>query len=105
LFRVKLDNTTFLGRMLRRGGRFGIAILSLIAFALGGGIVYLITALTMGVWFPKLTLLAAFGSAIGVYTIFDKFGLIPEDPDKIITLSLTGPPPQQGPWVSSDFEK
>ena len=102
---MNLDNTTFLGRTLRRFGRFGIAMLSLIAFFAGGGIVYLITALTMGVWFPKLTLLAAFGSAIGVYTIFDKLDLIPEDPDKIITLSLTGRPPEQQPWVSSDFKR
>src|SRR5438552_1755096 len=75
---VKLDNASFVGRMLRRFGRFGIAILSLVAFFVGGGIVYLFTALTMGVWFPKLCLLAAFGSAIGVYTIFDKLDLIPE---------------------------
>lgn len=102
---MKLDNATFLGRMLRRFGRFGIAMLSVIAFAIGGGAVYLITALTMGVWFPKLTLLAAFGSAFGVYTIFDKLDLIPEDPDKIITLSLSAPPADKGPWVSSDFQK
>ena len=102
---MKLDNASFVGRMLRRFGRFGIAILSLIAFFAGGGIVYLITALTLGVWFPKLTLFAAFGSAIGVYTIFDKLDLIPEDPDKIITLSLTAPPPTNEPWVSGDFKK
>ena len=29
------------------------------------------------------------GAGIGVYWIFDKLNLIPEDPDKIITLSLT----------------
>ena len=102
---MNLDNTSFLGRTLRRFGRFAIAMISLAAFFLGGGIVYLITALSMGVWFPKLTLLAAFGSAIGVYGIFDKLDLIPEDPDKIITLSLTGPPPKPQPWVSSDFQK
>ena len=102
---VKLDNASFVGRMLRRFGRFGIAILSLIAFFAGGGILYLFTALMMGVWFPKLCLLAAFGSAIGVYTIFDKLDLIPDDPDKIITLSLTTPPPANEPWVSSDFKK
>jgi len=103
---VKLDNASFLGRMLRRSGRFAIAIFALIAFFIGGGIVYLATALTIGVWFPKLCLLAAFGSAIGVYTLCDRLDLIPDDPDKIITLSLTerSPLPEQ-PWVSSDFEK
>ena len=89
---------------MRRFGRFAIAIVSLIAFFAGGAIVYLATALTMGVWFPKLTLLAAFGAAIGVYSLFDRLNLIPEDPDKIITLSLTAPPPDQ-PWVSSDFKR
>ena len=101
---MNLDNTTFLGRTLRHFGRFGIAMISLAAFFIAGVIVYLITALTMGVWFPKLTLLAAFGAAIGVYKIFDKLDLIPEDPDKIITLSLSSPPPDQ-PWVSSDFKR
>ena len=89
LSRVTLDNTTLLGRMLRRFGRFVIAVLSLMAFAVAGGITYLITAMTMGVWFPKLTLIAAFGAAIGVYRAFDSLNLIPEDPDKIITLDLT----------------
>jgi len=103
---VKLDNASFLGRVLRRSGRFGIAMLSLIAFFAAFGIVYTVTAVTMGIWFPKLCLLAAFGAAIGVYTIFDKLDLIPEDPDKLITLSLTNlPPANQQPWVSSDFEK
>ncbi|HUJ14210.1 MAG TPA: hypothetical protein VL284_10525 [Thermoanaerobaculia bacterium] len=102
---MKFDNASFLGRTLRRFGRFAIAIVSLVAFFTAGGIVYTITAVTMGVWFPKLTLLAAFGAAIGIYAIFDKLDLIPEDPDKLITLSLTTLPPANQPWVSSDFEK
>ncbi len=103
---MKLDNASFLGRTLRHFGRFAIAIASLIAFFVGGGIVYLVTALALGVWFPKLCLLAAFGSAIGVYGLCDRLDLIPDDPDKIITLSLTAQPPApQQPWVSSDFEK
>ena len=61
---MKLDNSSFLGRTLRRFGRVGIALFSVVAFVAGGALVYFTTALTMGVWFPKLTLLAAFG-AIG----------------------------------------
>ena len=92
--------------MLRRSGRFGIAMLSLAAFFIAGGTVYAISALALGLWSPKLTLAAAFGAAIGVYRIFDRLDLIPEDPDKIITLSLTTlPPPENRSWVSSDFEK
>lgn len=101
---MNLDNTTFLGRTLRRFGRFGVAMLSLIAFFAGGASAYLATSLTMGVWFPKLVLIAAFGAAIGVYTIIDKLGLMPEDPDKLITLSLTSLPPKQEPYISSDFK-
>ncbi|HEY8131699.1 MAG TPA: hypothetical protein VII12_07380 [Thermoanaerobaculia bacterium] len=103
---MKLDNASFLGRMLRRSGRFAIALLAMIAFFLGGGFVYLATAITMGVWFPKLCLLVALASAIGVHQLCDRLDLIPDDPDKIITLSLTdrSPAPEQ-PWVSSDFEK
>ena len=91
--------------MLRRTGRFAIGAVALTAFLLVGGIVYLIPAITMGVWFPKLTFFAAIGAAMGVYAIFDKLNLIPDDPDKIITLSLSTRPPADQPWVSSDFEK
>ena len=92
---MNLDNTTFLGRTLRRFGRFGVAMLSLIAFFAGGTTAYLATSLTMGVWFPKFVLLAAFGAAIGVYKLVDALGAMPEDPDKIITLGLTTLPPQR----------
>jgi hypothetical protein len=80
---MKLDNASFAGRMLRRFGRFAIAMISMTAFlAVGGSVYYFVGS-------PKLTAYAAFGAAIGVYTIFDKLDLIPEDPDKIITLGLT----------------
>ncbi len=90
---------------MRRFGRFGIAILSLVAFFAAAAIVYFATALTLGVLFPKLTILAGFAAAIGVYRIIDKLGMMPDDPDKLITLSLTTLPANQDRWVSSDFEK
>lgn len=102
---MKLDNSSFLGRTLRRFGRVGIALFSVVAFVAGGALVYFTTALTMGVWFPKLTLLAAFGAAIGVYRFFDKLDMIPEDPDKLITLSLTENSMNNSAsqaWISSD---
>jgi len=81
--RVNLDNASFLVRMMRRSGRFAIAMIAVAAFIAAGGAVYYF------VGSPKLTVYAAFGAGIGVYWIFDKLNLIPEDPDKIITLSLT----------------
>jgi len=80
---VNLDNASFLVRMMRRFGRFAVAMIAMAAFFAAGGAVYYF------VGSPKLTMYAAFGAGIGVYTIFDKLNLIPEDPDKIITLSLT----------------
>jgi len=69
---------------MRRFGRFAIAMLSVGACFLAGGAVYYF------IGSPKLTAYAGFGAAIAVYTIFDTLDLIPEDPDKIITLDLTG---------------
>jgi hypothetical protein len=84
---VKLDNASFLVRLLRRFGRFAIAILSVGACLFVGGAVYYF------IGSPKLTVYAGFGAGMGVYAIFDKLNLIPEDPDKLITLSLTTLPP------------
>ena len=69
--------------MMRRFGRFAIAMISMAALAAAGGTAYYFTGS------GKLTMYAAIGAGVGVYTIFDKLNLIPEDPDKIITLSLT----------------
>jgi hypothetical protein len=80
---VNLDNASFLVRIMRRFGRFGIAMLSMAALIAVGGTVYYFTAS------GKLTMYAALGAGMGVYKIFDAFNLIPEDPDKLITLSLT----------------
>jgi len=80
---VNLDNASFWVRMMRRFGRFAIAMIAVAAFfAAGGAVFYFVGS-------PKLTMYAAFGAGIGVYTLFDKLNPIPEDPDKIITLSLT----------------
>src|SRR5438105_1685682 len=104
---MALSNASLLVRIIRRLGRFGIALLSLAAFGIAFGVVYLATALTMGIWFPKLCGLAGLGGAFGVYTLLDRLDLIPEDPDKLITLSLTDPPPdaKPGAWISSDGDQ
>ncbi|HJT17899.1 MAG TPA: hypothetical protein VJ853_10940 [Thermoanaerobaculia bacterium] len=74
---------------LRRFGRFAIAMLSVGGCLLVGGAVYYV------IGSPKLTLCAGFGAGIGVYAIFAKLNLIPEDPDKLMTLSLTTLPPDK----------
>lgn len=86
---MKLTNASFLGRMLRRTGRFGIALLSLAAFFIAAGALYIIPAMTIGYWFPRVTLVGGLAAAAGVYKLLDHLNLIPEDPDAIITLSLT----------------
>jgi hypothetical protein len=104
---LPVDHSSFAGRLFRRFGRFAIAIGSLIAFFAGGLVAYGVTALAFGVWWPKLCLAAAFGCAFAFYTLFDRLGLIPDDPDKIITLSLTerASDAAKEPWVSGDFDK
>lgn len=101
---MNLDNGSFLGRNLRRLGKFGIAVLALSAGGLTFGILYLATALTLGVWFPKLCAIAGLGAAAGVFTLLDRLDLIPDDPDKPITLSLTerSMNAESQPWISSD---
>jgi hypothetical protein len=101
---MKLDNGSFLGRNLRRTGKFGIAVLSLSVGAVAFGAAYLATAIAADVWFPKLCLFAGLGSAAGVYALFERFDLIPDDPDKPMTLSLTerSMAAKDQPWISGD---
>ena len=80
---MNLDNASFFVRLMRRFGRFAIAIVTMTA-VIGVG-----AAVFMFVGSPKITAYAAFGAGILVYGIFDKLDLIPEDPDKLITLNLT----------------
>lgn len=103
---MTLTNASLVARLLRRFGRFGVATLSLAAGAVAFAAIYLVTALTLEVWFPKLCLLAALGAAVGVYRLLDRLDLIPEDPDKLITLSLTEQrlEARTQPWISSDRE-
>lgn len=103
---MRLDHATFIGRFLSRFGRLGIALMAVTAFLVVGGGVYLTTVLIADVWFPKLTLIAAFAAGGGVYRLFEHFDLIPESPDKLITLSLTersnDDASSRKPWISGD---
>jgi len=108
---MKLDNSTFLGRNLRRMGKFGIAVISMSAGFLASGGIFLLTVLTQGGWSPWLCAVAGLGAAAGVYALLDHLDLIPDDPDKPITLSLTersmaekDQPDENHPWISSDLE-
>ena len=57
-------------------------------WAVGFGAAYFATALTMGVWFPRTCLAAGFAVAWIVDSLCNRLDIIPEDPDKLITLSL-----------------
>jgi hypothetical protein len=88
---MKLDRSSLFGRLLRRTGKFGIGLLMLVAFVAVGVLLFSITAYTAGVWFPKMTILAAFGSAYGVYLLFDRLDLKPDDREQLLVLSLDEP--------------
>ena len=77
----------WLGGLLRRLGRVGIGLAAFIA----GGIVFVLMSLVnlRGVgWWWRICAIAAFGTALGVYKLFDRLDLIPGDPDPPTTLSL-----------------
>src|SRR5260221_2335029 len=80
---MPLNNASFFARLLRRTGRLGIALISLLAFFIAGGAAYLITVMLAGVWFPKLCLIAAFAAAVGGYPVFDPLQLVPDAPDAL----------------------
>jgi ABC-type nitrate/sulfonate/bicarbonate transport system permease component len=65
-------------RTLRRAGRFAIALLAAVAFLAGGTAALFLMALT-GHVFPQVALVAAGASAVGVFLLFDRFNLLPDD--------------------------
>jgi hypothetical protein len=102
---MKLDNGSFLGRNLRRLGRFGVAVLSLGAAAAAFGAAYLITD-ALGLWMPRLCTVAGLAAGLGTYVILGRLDLIPDDPDKPISLNLTerSNDARAQPRVSSDHD-
>jgi len=79
-------------RLLRRVGRFAIAMAATMAFLAGGGIALLVISFVARV-FPEFAELwlhvvphvvpvaffVACGCSVGVFLLFDRYGLLPDD--------------------------
>ncbi len=79
-------------RLLHRLGRFAIAMVATVAFLAGGGIVLLVISFVARV-FPEFAELwlhlaphvvpvaffVACGCSVGVFLLFDRYGLLPDD--------------------------
>ena len=68
-------------RLLRRVGRFAIAMVATAAFLAGGGTVLLLTSLIGRAMLP-LAFLVACGCAVGTFLLFERGGLLPDDPSE-----------------------
>lgn len=73
--------------MLRRFARFGVILLSVGI----GVVVFLLFELVPGfrnTLFRDYGIVSALAAMYAAYQLFDRLNLIPDDPDKIVTLSL-----------------
>ena len=85
-------------RLLRRLGRFAISMVATVAFLAGGGIVLLVMSRvtdaypeSLDVWlhvFPHAAFVVACGCSVGVFLLFDRYGLLPDDSEPPTTLGL-----------------
>ena len=89
--KMKTGSNTLLGRMLRRFARFGIILLSVCI----GVVVFVLLELVPGFCHTLLRdygIVSALAAMYAAYQLFDRLNLIPDDPDKVVTLSLSEPP-------------
>ena len=68
-------------RLLRRLGRFAVAMVATVAFFAGGAAALLLMSLT-GYVLPQLAFLAACGCAVAAFLLFERFELLPDDPSE-----------------------
>lgn len=79
---------TWLGRSVRRLGRVGIG---LVAFVAGGAAFVVVSIVNLAVtrlYFVKVCGVIGIATSAGVYALFDRLGLVPDDSDPPTTLSL-----------------
>lgn len=81
---------SFVVRLLRRLGRFSVAMVATLAFLAGGAAALLLMSLT-GYVFPQLAFVAACGCAVAVFLLFERFELLPDDPSEPPTTLGLGP--------------
>ena len=86
---------------MRRLGRFAIAMIATVAFLAGGGIALLLMSFAaqafpafVRFWlhvFPQVAFFVACGCSVGVFLLFDRYGLLPEDDSEPPTTLRLGP--------------
>lgn len=84
------DNSPPVVRLLRRLGRFAVAMVATVAFLAGGAAALLMMSLT-GYVAPQLAFFVACGCAVGAFLLFERFGLLPDDPSEPPTPLDLGP--------------
>ena len=72
-------NTSFIGRFFARLGRFAVAMLATAAF-FAGGIAFMLLTSLMGHLYPIAAFFVGSACAFGVFLLFDRFELLPDDP-------------------------
>jgi hypothetical protein len=82
---------TWLGRSVRRLGRIGIGFVAFVAGFVAFAVVSLINLLVTDVWFDRVCGFAGLVTAVTVFGLCDRLGLVPDDSDPPTTLSLSGP--------------
>ena len=85
-------------RLLRRLGRFAVAMVATVAFLAGGAaaglLLWLLMSLTGYVvlnWVFLLAFAAACGCAVATFRLFERFELLPDDPSEPPTTLRLGP--------------
>ena len=77
-------------RLLRRLGRFAIAMVATVAFFAGGAAALLLMSFT-GYVLLQLAFVAACGCAVAAFLLFERFELLPDDPSEPPTTLGLGP--------------
>lgn len=82
---------TFLGRSVRRLGRIGIGFVAFVAGVAAFTVLSMTNLLVTDTWFWKACGAVGVVTAVMVFTLCDRLGLVPDDSDPPTTLSLSGP--------------
>jgi hypothetical protein len=82
---------TWLGHSVRRLGRIGIGFVAFVAGFAAFAVVSMINLLVTDAWFWKVCGVIGLVTAVVVFALCDRLGLVPDDSDPPTTLSLSGP--------------
>jgi hypothetical protein len=84
-----VNDSSFVIRLLRRLGRFAVAMVATVAFFAGGAAAWLLLWLLMSLtgyvvvnWVFLLAFFAACSCAVGTFRLFERFELLPDDPSE-----------------------